>query len=184
MEWSGMEYNRVEWNGTNFQFYCLGIFHSIAYTPNWEEWKMRRLDDIGWNGFHHIPLHSIEFLPIQTMEHKWIVVISTSYSCIVEDYRMCIIFQHSSLMHISVITIIVCGCSNMDLKLSPPVLIVLCFIIDTGKCYLLHDSTLSHLLPQYLSSVSLLVLLKTFDEDHSCSLVALVIILVCFVKDF
>jgi len=43
-------------------------FHSIGYTPNWMEWKIEGMSDIGWNGFHHTPFHSIPFLQIQTME--------------------------------------------------------------------------------------------------------------------
>jgi hypothetical protein len=31
--------------------------------------KIKERDGIGWNVFHYVPLHSIEFLNIQTMEH-------------------------------------------------------------------------------------------------------------------
>jgi hypothetical protein len=49
----------MERNETNISFHCFGIFHFITYTPNWEEWEMRRLNGIGWNVFHRIPLHWI-----------------------------------------------------------------------------------------------------------------------------
>jgi hypothetical protein len=55
--------------------------HSILYTPNWRGRKIKESDGIGWNVFHCVPLHSIEFLNIQTMEHHFIPLHSIpSYS--------------------------------------------------------------------------------------------------------
>jgi hypothetical protein len=40
---------------------------------------MGRLIVIRWNGLHHIPLHSIEFLQIQTTKHKYLPLYSILY---------------------------------------------------------------------------------------------------------
>jgi hypothetical protein len=62
--------------------YVFKMVCSIMYTPNWRGRKMRESDGIGWNWFHHVPLHSIHFLNIQTMESHLIPLHSIPFHLI------------------------------------------------------------------------------------------------------
>jgi len=58
------------------------VFHSIGYTPNWDESKIGRMGSIGWNEFHHTPFHFIPFHSFFTKPNNGIWLYLTPFHSI------------------------------------------------------------------------------------------------------
>lgn len=78
--WNGVEWSEVDWNKHYILLFGYVLYfeetkhnklvHSIAYTSNCEEWKLK--DWMEYNRMDHVPPRSINYFQIQIMKFDYI----------------------------------------------------------------------------------------------------------------